>query len=495
MSILQRAFGSRHASLLAARSRQHRRRRRALNGVLVDAGMLLLAVGANGLGASRAGASAGSVWWIVLYVVLTLAVIGGRGGYGYRLEVSPFEYLGQVIAGAAIAAALVVGARVLFAPDPDAATQVVRLWLFASAYLMAGRLGVALGDRRMDRAGLNTLIVGAGDVGRLVARRLQERPQMGLRPIGFLDANPRPTAPGTTSALPVLGASWDLERIVDEHDVEHVIVSFSTAPHSVLLGLVRRCRTLDIEVSLVPRLFEETSRRITVEHLGGIALLRVGRADPRGWQFDLKYAFDRVAGATLVALFAPLMVLIAVAVKATSPGPMFFRQSRIGLDGREFDILKFRTMLMVEDAPQHDAAWFSRTLGRQDGEAAPESPATELAQVADRRTRLGRILRRTSLDELPQLLNIVRGEMSLVGPRPERTGYVRAFEGHVYRYGDRHRVKSGLTGWAQVHGLRGETSLADRTEWDNFYVENWSPWLDLKILLLTLPVVARRSDG
>jgi len=487
MSIFYSARDARQEPIARRRPRRHRRRR-VLGGVAVDAGMLALAVGANVLGATRASSSVGSASWIALYVVTTLAVIAVRGGYGFRLEVSPFEYLGQVMAGAAIAAAIVVGTRVLLDPDPDAATQVVRLWLFSSAYLMAGRLGLALGDRRQDRRGLSTLIIGAGDVGRLVARRLLERPQMGLRPVGFLDANPRAPAAGSES-LPVLGSSHDLEDVVERYDVEHVIVSFSTAPHSVLLGLVRRCRTLGIEVSLVPRLFEEISRRVTVEHLGGIALLRVGRADPRGWQFELKYAFDRVAGVILAVILAPLMVLIAAAIKLTSPGPVFFRQRRIGLDGREFDILKFRTMLVDEDAPEQDAAWLSMTLGQKDEEAiTPE-------QIADRRTPLGRVLRRSSLDELPQLLNIVTGEMSLVGPRPERTGYVRAFEGRVYRYGDRHRVKSGLTGWAQVQGLRGETSLDDRTEWDNFYVENWSPWLDLKILLLTLPVVFPRRGS
>jgi len=176
-----------------------------------------------------------------------------------------------------------------------------------------------------------------------------------------------------------------------------------------------------------------------------------------------------------------------LAVRLSSRGPIFFVQDRIGLDGREFRMLKFRTMRMGEPGEEQDAAWAARILGEE-----AELPA--VSGDDDRRTAVGRLMRRWSLDELPQLLNVLRGDMSLVGPRPERTGYVRAFEQHVYRYGDRHRVKSGLTGWAQVNGLRGETALDDRVEWDNYYVENWTPWLDIKILLLT-PMAVLEGQG
>jgi lipopolysaccharide/colanic/teichoic acid biosynthesis glycosyltransferase len=179
---------------------------------------------------------------------------------------------------------------------------------------------------------------------------------------------------------------------------------------------------------------------------------------------------------------APVLGVVALAIKLSSPGPIFFHQKRVGIDGHEFEMLKFRTMREAPDATENDAAWAARALGSAKDDAVAD-------EAADRRTRPGRFLRRWSLDELPQILNVVNGDMSLVGPRPERVGYVRAFEQHVYRYGDRHRVKSGLTGWAQVNGLRGETSLDDRIEWDNYYVENWSPLLDLKILVLTLPAV------
>ena len=176
-------------------------------------------------------------------------------------------------------------------------------------------------------------------------------------------------------------------------------------------------------------------------------------------------------------LTAPIFAVAAVGTLVSVGGPVFFRQPRVGRDGRRFEMLKFRSMRTVSEPV-----------------ILPDLPADTAPggiEGDDRRTRFGAFLRRTSLDELPQLLNVVRGEMSLIGPRPERPDFVRLFERNVPRYGDRHRVKSGITGWAQVHGLRGKTSLSDRVEWDNFYIENWSLWLDVKILLMTVLAVRR----
>lgn len=462
--------------------RRSARRRRALRYAAIDAALLVLAGAASAWGASLSGVAREPIGWSMLYALLTLSFIALRGGYRFRLEVSPFEYVGQVVAGTATAAILVIAARVLVDPSGEIAGQGVRIWAFASICLLAVRIGMAIGDRRASRRGLRTLVVGAGEIGRTVARRLRERPELGLSPIGFLDKEPLEQA-SVPESPPVLGASWDLEQTVERHGVEHVVVAFSTAPHHVLLDLVRRCRALELEVSIVPRLFEEVSRQVRVDHLGGIALLRVDQADPRGWQFEIKYAVDRIASAVIIVGLLPVLVVLAVLVKASSPGPVFFRQRRVGLDGREFDILKFRTMRAGDAASHDNAGWAQRQLG----EGAQEGEIAVARQ--DRRTPIGRFLRKLSIDEIPQLLNVVNGEMSLIGPRPEMPGYVRVFEGHVYRYGDRHRVKSGLTGWAQVHGLRGDTSLVERVEWDNYYIQNWSPLLDVKILLLTVPAL------
>ena len=192
---------------------------------------------------------------------------------------------------------------------------------------------------------------------------------------------------------------------------------------------------------------------------------------------------------------------MALAVKLSTGGPVLFRQPRIGLDGHQFDMLKFRTMRGTPD--QHgesDAEWAEQIVGANgqgtDDAFVPQVTAHDGESIPsdDRRTRVGRLLRRLSLDELPQFWNVFNGDMSLIGPRPERASYVRRFEPVVYRYGDRHRVKSGISGWAQVHGLRGKTSLAERVEWDNFYIAHWSLGLDLKIVLLTVTALFRNAE-
>ena len=444
--------------------------------------MLVLAAGAA-VAAAPGPASFESWAWGAAYALLTLLMLQVRGFYGVRLDDAPIDTIARIFAATSIAAMILTFGRALVADDPHLAQQTLRLWVFALVFLGAGRLGITIDGRRALRrgeGGVKTLIVGSGSVGHLIAQRLLDRPELGLRPIGFLDKDPLIETPEEGSGLPVLGASWDLDRVVQRHGVEQVIVTFSTAPHAVLLGLIRRCRGLGVDVAVVPRLFEEVNNRVDIEHLGGIALLRGSVIDPKGWQFAIKYAIDRVIAALALLLLAPALAVIAVAVCLSSPGPILYRQRRVGLDGTEFDMLKFRSMRVAE----------------QQEEFVPiEGMAPGGVEGVDRRTRVGEFLRRTSLDELPQLVNVLRGDMSLVGPRPERTSYVRNFEEHVYRYGDRHRVKSGLTGWAQVQGLRGQTSLSDRVEWDNYYIENWGLLLDLKIVLMTIPALLGRAGG
>jgi exopolysaccharide biosynthesis polyprenyl glycosylphosphotransferase len=440
-----------------------------------DVAMVLLGISLATV-ATPAGEGASAVWALI-YGLGVLLVLHARRFYVARLDSSPLDDLGRIVAATALVATTIIAARVLVEDASEPARFTVRLWLFTAVYLSAGRLGLALAVRNMRRAGQggrNALIVGAGEVGSRLAGRLLERPELGLRPVGFLDKEPNHDV-AAELGLPVLGASWDLERVAREHNVKHVILAFSTAPHPVLLDLTRRSTALGLQVSVVPRLFEHVTHRLAVEHIGGIPLLQAAHVDPKSWQFTVKYAVGRAIAATALLAAAPLFAALALAVKLSSPGPVLFRQRRIGLDGQVFDILKFRTMRVADDPD----LVFEPAEGSAPG--GVEGP--------DRRTRVGALMRRYSLDELPQLLNVVRGDMALIGPRPERPEFVLEFERRVYRYGDRHRVKSGLTGWAQVHGLRGQTSLGDRVEWDNYYIENWSLWLDLKIVFLTLPAV------
>jgi exopolysaccharide biosynthesis polyprenyl glycosylphosphotransferase len=472
-----------------APARASRRISWPLTCLAVDGVMLGAAVVASQLGSPAAGVRTSPAGWLALYAFAVLGLFASRRMYAPRLRLLVLDDLRTVAVAGTLAATVLVTVRSLVEGGDDVAQQTVRLWAFAVVYLAAGRAALYWSQakaRRAGEAGDPTLIVGAGRIGRLTAKRLLEEPQLGLRPIGFLDKEPLREEDTLESLprLPVLGASWDVEELIAKHDVRHVVVAFSTAPHHVLLRLVKRCEELGVGVSFVPRLFEKVTRDTAVDHLGGLPLLTMHPANPRGWQFRLKYGLDRAIGVALLVATSPLLAIGSLAVLLSMGRPIIYRQQRVGRDGREFDILKLRTM---------------RPAGDDDGLAPDDLLLADKGpggvEGADRRTPLGTLLRRTSIDELPQLLNVVRGEMSLVGPRPERPEYVELFEQYVYRYGDRHRVKSGITGWAQVHGLRGRTSLSDRVEWDNYYIENWSLWLDVKILLMTVLAVLSFREG
>jgi exopolysaccharide biosynthesis polyprenyl glycosylphosphotransferase len=454
----------------------------ALARLTLDGAMLVTAAVAATMGSEAAGVSTPPGTWLVIFSLFVAGLFAARGMYGTRLHYEMLEDVRVVVTATSLAAIGVLSAREIVGDPPDVAAQTIRMWAFATAYLAAGRIALHWSRAKAHRHGESlrpTLIIGAGKVGRLTAKRLLEHPEIGLKPIGFLDKDPMAAEDGSLP-MPVLGASWDLDRVAAQHDVQQVIITFSRAPHEVLLRLVKRCEELGLQVAFVPRLYEKITSRLTIEHLGGIPFISARPANPKGLQFAIKYAVDRLVAALFLILTLPLMVPVALGILITLGRPLFFRQLRVGRDGRTFEMLKLRTMRPSTDAPLEP-----------DVMELPPDTAPGGVEGDDRRTRLGTMLRRTSIDELPQLLNVLKGEMSLVGPRPERPEFVGLFEQSVYRYTDRHRVKSGITGWAQVNGLRGKTSLSDRVEWDNYYIENWSLWLDLKVLLLTFLAVVR----
>jgi exopolysaccharide biosynthesis polyprenyl glycosylphosphotransferase len=456
----------------------------------VDLGLLALAAVIAAFSWPESGVGA-RVLWPALFALIVLGMSHARGTYRRRVKLDTLEDLRSTGWVVAVAAGVVVMLEVLVVDDfQSTATHTVRLGLIAALLVAGGRVALnfwQLQTRRQGKALVPTLIVGAGQVGRTTAKRLLKHPELGLRPVGFLDKEPL-DAGNSTRRLPVLGASWDLESVVYEYGIGQVIITFSTAPSDVLLRLVNRCEELGIAVALVPRLFEKMTHRLTIEHLGGLPLITSRPSDPRGWQFAVKYSVDRLVALVAVVLLLPVLAACALAVWLSMGSPILFRQRRVGLDGHEFDMLKFRSMRgSPSQSGEADATWFAQQLESE----SDEQPAE--AEDDPRVTMVGRVLRKTWLDELPQLFNVLKGDMSLVGPRPERVSYVRLFETQIYRYGDRHRVKAGITGWAQVHGLRGETSLADRVEWDNYYIENFSLWLDLKIVGWTVRSMFSRS--
>ena len=333
-------------------------------------------------------------------------------------------------------------------------------------------------------AGSPTLIVGAGRVGRLIARRLIDKPEVGLRPLAFVDDDPLPEADldpeglRKDAELPMFDTGPELGAIVREMRIEHAIIGFSSSSHETQLDLARRLHDLGVTVSVVPRLFEAMPDRVVPQRTVGLPLVSIFPSTPRGWRMSVKYALDRMLALLAILVLSPILIACALAVLISVGRPIFYPQQRIGVGGAT------------------SRCSSSARCGRRRPPAGPRSRVVNEAfnsglapggvEGEDRRTKLGTLLRRTGLDELPQLFNVARGEMSIVGPRPEREELVPWFEREVYRYRERHRMKPGITGWAQVHGLRGKTSLADRVEWDNYYIENWSPWLDFKILVLSL---------
>jgi exopolysaccharide biosynthesis polyprenyl glycosylphosphotransferase len=408
-------------------------------------------------------------WAFVLLSVSALILGRGLRLYTRKLILQPVTAIAPIIAATALASLVFV----LPLPEPDALTlpQTVQMWLLATVALALTRLGLARLAAKDDADVRSTLIVGAGRVGRIVEQRLRREPSLRLNPVGFLDDDPLYAGDGD-SAAPVLGGIGELERVVCEFEIQHVLVAFSKASDDDLVDLVRQCETLGVTVAVVPRLFELAAHRRGVRHLGCIPLVGIRPSTPTDVQVRAKDLVDRVVSVVLIVVFAPVLAIASAAVLLSLGRPVFFRQRRLGKDGRTFEILKLRTM----------------KEGEVGGDGAEESY---------RCTAVGAFLRRASLDELPQLFNILRGEMSLIGPRPERPELVADFRRRVYRYDERHRVKGGISGWAQVHGIgRGEDRfvdavLLDRAEWDNFYIEHWSPWLELKILFRTFAAVWR----
>jgi exopolysaccharide biosynthesis polyprenyl glycosylphosphotransferase len=418
--------------------------------------------------------------WRIVFALLVLALLGLRGRYRPTTGQHFLDDVRAILTGTALAAMLVTFLRVAFDDNPEVAEQAIRSWLFASVYLVAGRGVLVIVTERSNRlahGGAPTLIVGAGRVGHLIARRLLAHPELGLRPVGFLD--PEPLEVEHSSGLPVLGSDDRLEQVVRENGIEHAIISFSNAPYDVQLELSRALQKMRVSVAIVPRLFEGVPDRISLERVGGLPLVTIYPTNPKDWRVSVKYGLDRIAALLAIIVVSPVLLVAAVGTAITLGRPILFRQRRVGLDNREFDMLKFRTMRVADQEEQERAA-------RAVDEAIAQGLAPGGSEGAERTSRFGGFLRGTSIDELPQLFNVLKGDMSIVGPRPERSSYVDVFKDRVPRYGDRHQVKAGITGWAQVHGLRGDTSLDDRIEWDNYYIENWSPWLDMKILLLTV---------
>jgi Undecaprenyl-phosphate glucose phosphotransferase len=327
------------------------------------------------------------------------------------------------------------------------------------------RLGFRAAFNALRRRGFNEkkiLVVGAGELGQRVVETIESHRELGFTVTGLLTRKAEKV--GTTiKGKPVLGLMTELGAVLDRAPVDQVILALPLEDQPVLKELMEQLALRTVDVKLVPDLFNYVTLRGGLEEFGGLPIISLQGAPLEGWNLIAKRVFDVLFSVLAIVLAAPAMLVLAVLVKVTSKGPVFYRQERMGMDGHLFQMLKFRTM-------------------RTDAEAAGAAFAT-----ADdpRRTPIGTFLRKYSLDELPQFFNVLVGDMSLVGPRPERPVFIEAFKKQIPRYHLRHMVKSGITGWAQINGLRGNTSIQERIDYDLYYIENWSLLFDLKILLRT----------
>jgi Undecaprenyl-phosphate glucose phosphotransferase len=335
------------------------------------------------------------------------------------------------------------------------------------AFTYASREGIRELLERRWRAGIGlkrVLIAGAGDLGRMVADRILQHRELGYQVVGFVDDRAAGDHIGYRG-LPLLGTLDEVGEISQREKIDHLYVALPLEEHSKLLDLVEITSRECIDIKVVPDLLQFIALRARLEDLDGLPVINVNDVPLQGFNAWLKRLFDIFLSAVALVLLAAPLAILALLVKWTSPGPIFYRQERMGLDGKAFNVYKFRSMYVnAEDTT--GPVW-----------ARDNDP---------RATPIGKWLRRFDLDELPQFWNVLRGDMSIVGPRPERPFFVEQFKHRIPQYMLRHKVKAGITGWAQVNGWRGNTSLEKRIEYDLYYIENWSVTLDLKIMWLTV---------
>jgi Undecaprenyl-phosphate glucose phosphotransferase len=415
---------------------------------------------------------------IPVIVLLWPAVLYFHGLYQLKRGRSRIDEFFAILFSVLIATALLLGAtlyvRVYYRYQPE----VSPLWEYSQAVmglfvlldvlaLNAGRSALRAYLKRMWTAGYNVrrvLVAGAGELGQQVADTILAHRELGFRLVGFVDDG----APGVKErgGVPVLGTLDQATQVAAAHRADQLYVALPLEEHAKLLRLIKSVSNECLDIKVVPDLVQYATIKAVLEDLDGIPIISLSEVPLRGWNSMIKRVMDMIVGTAALLVLTPVFAAIAMVIKwRGGRGPVLLRQERMTLDGKTFQIYKFRTM--VHNAEQDTGpVW-----------ASPEDP---------RRTGIGIWLRRFNLDEFPQLINVVLGDMSLVGPRPERPPFVQQFKERIPQYMVRHRVKSGITGWAQVNGWRGNTSIEKRIEYDLYYIENWSLLLDVKILILTL---------
>lgn len=407
---------------------------------------------------------------LILHMTIILTLFYASRLYHQRRVFSRFDNLRSIIASLTVGAVMTYGVQELVFRNSIYYVSYPRslffyVWMFTVLVIGAGRELHRLLTFRLRARGSasdNLLVVGTGRIARDILSRIQGNPTLGYNIVGV--ATSKDSHQGRMLGVPILGNYEDLPEIIDVYQVEQIIIALPDAQRNELVQLVTLCQRGNVDLKIYPDIFAYMAGDLNVDDLNGIPLLTVRDIALRGWRLSLKRGLDVIGASFGLVFLSPFMLLTAILIWFEDRGPAFYTQERMGLDGRPFPMIKFRSMRV--DAESMGPGW-----------TVEDDP---------RRTRLGAFLRRTNWDEIPQLINVFLGHMSLVGPRPERPVYVEEFRSQIPRYMERHREKAGITGWAQIHGLRGDTSIAERTAYDLWYVENWSLWLDIKIIFRTV---------
>jgi len=409
-----------------------------------------------------------SYWLGSLFVIPVWSLLfHARKMYGARRSVSLSDEFINIIKVVSLGMLIVMSMAFFYRAFSYSRIVFALLWITSITFIFIGRATVQMFERHLFRQGKNLLhsvIVGNDNLANDVHTRLNRHPSFGIDIRGYF-ADTAANVELNLSRAPYLGSISEAPAFIMSNSIELVFIALRSRDHAKLFELISACEGVNVEFMMVPDVLEILTSQVKVKELEDIPFLRIKSIPMSTWGRILKRVFDIAVSSTLLVGLSPLWLLIVLLVRLDSRGPVFFRQDRVGLDGKKFTMYKFRSMKVGAEVGT-GPVWTKK-----------HDP---------RRTRIGVLLRRLSIDEVPQLYNVLNGDMSLVGPRPERPFFVDQFKSLVPKYLDRHRVKAGMTGWAQVNGLRGETSLEERIRFDLYYIENWSLTFDFKILLRTL---------
>ncbi|MGA7160111.1 MAG: undecaprenyl-phosphate glucose phosphotransferase [Bacteroidota bacterium] len=411
-----------------------------------------------------------------IFIPMWLLVFQSRRLYGARRNSHLSDEFFAIVRLVSIGLLIVMSATFFYRSFSYSRGVFILLWGTSIVTITAGRFFIMEFEKYLYRHGkeLKTVaIVGSNEVADGIFSLLAFRPSLGYEVAGYYSDSPASPA-SKLSGAKYLGPIKELPNGIATYRLQAALIALSYKEHPQMLEMIRDAEGLNVELMMVPDMLDMMTSRVRIQDVEGVPFLKIKEIPLSTWNRITKRTFDVLFSSFILVLTLPLTVLLGAVIELTSHGPIFFVQERIGLDGRKFFLIKFRTM-------------------RTDAEA---STGPVRAKKGDPRvTSIGRFLRRTSLDELPQLLNVLRGHMSIVGPRPERPFFVEQFKGKIPRYLERHRVKTGMTGWAQVNGLRGDAPIDERTKYDIYYVENWSLVLDMKIILKTIRAVIFGTDA